>query len=241
MSVKQDSPVVRTCYTTLIRFVLKVIFFLYRPGLKTDEWNGAKNSEGGSLLRYLHPPHCQPVFIFTTLVTCHIQAVNWCLRMPGCCVVQLRLLRIKDRVRIQYQYIDTFLLRFSSLFTNKFQFLFTEICISEWQTSLALLCVLFFKFISAGFTYWLLWMQPKRIRKNRFEREWKSYRSRIECISWKVVQTSGTEFGILTSFSFTLPLLSVERPMEWNTHIVKKTSDHSEFWMQLWPTILLSK
>ena len=98
----------------------------------------------------------------------------------------------------------------------------------------------FFKFISAGFSYWLLSMQPKRIRKNRFEREWKSYRSRIECISWKVVQTSGTEFGILTNFSFTLPL-SMERPMEWNTHIVKKNSDHSEFWMQLWPTLLLFK
>ena len=132
-----------------MRFVLKVIFFLSRPGLKTDEWNGAKNSESGSLLRYLHPPRCQLAFISTTLVTCHIQAVNWCLRMPGCCMVQLRLLRIKDRVRIkfqakQYKYIDTFLLRFLSLFTNKFQFLFTEICICEWQTSLALLCILFF-------------------------------------------------------------------------------------------------
>ena len=47
------------------------------------------------------------------------------------------------------------------------------------------------------------------------------YRSRIECISWKVVQTSWTEFGILTSFSFTLPL-SMERPMEWNTYRKEK-------------------
>ena len=101
VSVKQDSTVVR-CYTTVIRFFLKVIFFLSRPGLKTDEWNGAKNSESGSLLRYLLPPRCQLAFISTTLVTCHIQAVNWCLRMPGCCMVQLRLLRIKDRVRIKF-------------------------------------------------------------------------------------------------------------------------------------------